>query len=52
MFIYQNLESWRKDKMDYFKQEVAKFINKEVMGGEFVDKDLDKYIYASLSQPQ
>lgn len=39
------------EKTDYFKQEVAKFINKEVMGSEFVDKDLDKYIYASLSQP-
>lgn len=36
---------------DCFKQEVAKFINKKVMGSEFVDKDLDKYIYASLSQP-
>lgn len=36
---------------DCFKQEVAKFINKEVMGSEFVDKDLDKYIYASLTQP-
>lgn len=36
---------------DCFKQEVAKFINKEVMGSEFVDKDLDKYIYANLSQP-
>ena len=33
--------------MDY----IAKSLNKAVTGKNFVDKDLDNYIYASLSQP-
>ena len=30
---------------------VAKMLNMAVTGKHFVDKDLDNYIYASLSQP-
>jgi len=30
---------------------IAKMINAAVTGSKFVDKDLDNYIYASLSQP-
>lgn len=29
----------------------AKILNKLIMGNKFIDKDLDNYIYASLSQP-
>ena len=32
-------------------QIIAKFINAKVTGENFVNKDLDNYIYASLSSP-
>lgn len=33
------------------EQIIAKMLNCSVTGDKFVDKDLDNYIYASLSQP-
>lgn len=36
---------------DKREQEIAKSLNKMIMGDRFEDKDIDNYIYASLSQP-
>ena len=33
------------------RQLVAKMLNATVTGNKFVDKNIDEYIYASLSQP-
>ena len=37
--------------MNNDSQELAKYLNSQVMGKEFVNKSTDEYIYASLSQP-
>lgn len=37
--------------MTVIEQLFAKDLNKQVMQGRFEDKDINEYIYASLSQP-
>lgn len=41
----------KKLERNIMNNELAKLMNKCVTGEKFVDEDIDKYIYASLSQP-